>query len=75
MNEEIVVHIFIGIEASLVAQMVKKNLPEMQDTQVLPQVGKIPERKEWLPTLVFVSGEFRGQRNQVGVCKESDTTE
>jgi len=42
-------------------------------------VGKIPWRREWLPTLVFLPGEFHGQRNLVGYspwdCKESDTTE
>ena len=37
-------------------------------------VGKIPWRSKWLPTPVFLPGEFYGQRNLVG-CKESDTTE
>ena len=41
MNEEVVVHIYFGIEVPWLAQMVK-NLPEMQETQVRPQVGKIP---------------------------------
>ena len=27
-----------------------------------PWVGKIPWRREWLPTLVFLLGEFHGQR-------------
>ena len=44
-----------------------------------PWVGKIPWRREWQPTPVFLSGEFRGQRSLVGyspwVCKESDMTE
>ena len=50
-----------SIWASLVAQMVK-NLPAMQETQV----GKIPWRTEWLPTPVFLPGEFQAQRNLVG---------
>ena len=29
-------------------------------------VGKIPWRREWLPTLVFLPGEFHGQRSLVG---------
>jgi len=29
-------------------------------------VGKIPWRREWQPTPVFLSGEFHGQRNLVG---------
>ena len=28
-----------------------------------PWVGKIPWRREWLPTPVFWTGEFHGQRN------------
>ena len=42
-------------------------------------VGKIPWRREWLPTLVFLPGEFHGQRSLGGYspwgCKESDMTE
>ena len=43
------------IEGFLEAQMVK-NLPAMQDTQV-QSLGKIPWRREWLPTAVFLPGE------------------
>ena len=43
-----------------------------------PWVGKIPWRRERLPTPVFLFGEFHGQRNLVGYslwdCKELDTT-
>ena len=42
-------------------------------------VGKIPWRREWQPTPVFLPGEFHGQRSLAGYsplgCKESDTTE
>jgi len=47
-----------------VAQMVK-NLPAMQETQVA-WVGKIPWRREWQPTPIFLPREFHGQRNLVG---------
>ena len=44
-----------------------------------PWVGKIPWRREWLPTPVFLPGEFHGQRSLVGYSpwcfKESDKTE
>ena len=44
-----------------------------------PWVGKIPWRREWQPTPVFLPGEFHGQRSLVGYSswgqKESDTTE
>ena len=42
-------------------------------------VGKIPRRREWLPTPVFLSGEFHRQKSLVGHsprgCKVLDTTE
>ena len=42
-------------------------------------VGKIPWRKAWQPTPVFLQREFHGQGSLVGYspygCKESDTTE
>ena len=42
-------------------------------------VRKIPWRREWLPTPVFLPGEFHGQRSLAGYspwgCKESDMTE
>ena len=44
-----------------------------------PWVRKIPWRREWLPTPVFLPGEFHGQRTLVSCSpwchKESDTTE
>ena len=45
--------------ASLVTQMVK-NLPAMQETWVLSQVGKILWRRGQLPTPIFWPGEFHG---------------
>ena len=30
------------------------------------RVRKIPWRREWLPTAVFLPGEFHGQRNLAG---------
>ena len=43
-----------------------------------PWVRKIPWRKKWQPTPVFLPGEFHGQRSLVGYSpwshKESDTT-
>ena len=53
--------------ASLVAQLVK-NLPRFN-----PWVGKIPWRRERLPTPVFWPGEFHGLYSPWG-CKELDLT-
>ena len=55
-----------------------KNLPAVQETSD-PWVGKIPWRRKWQTTPVFLPGEFHGQRNLAGYspwgCKESDMTE
>ena len=44
-----------------------------------PWVRKIPWRRKWQPTPVFLPEKSHGQRNVVGYspwsCKESDTTE
>ena len=47
--------------ASLVAQMVK-SLPTRQETGFSPWVGKIPWRRKWQPTPVFLPGEFMDRR-------------
>ena len=45
----------------------------------VPWVGKIPWRRKWLPTPLFLPGEFHGQRSLAGYSpwdhKELDTTE
>ena len=61
------------IYIDLVAQMVK-NPPAVQETWVDSWVGKIPWRREWLPTPVFWPGEFHGLYSPGG-REESDTTE
>ena len=64
--------------ASMVAQMVK-NLPALWKTWVQSLGWEDPLEREWLPTLVFLPGEFHGQRSLAGYSpwgrKESDTTE
>ena len=46
-----------------------KNLPanagDIRDMGSIP-VGKIPWRRKWQPTLVFLSRESHGQRSLVG---------
>ena len=68
-------------ELHSVAQVVK-NLPAMQERPEFdPWMGKIPWRREWPPTPVFLPGEFHGQRSLVGYGpwrhkeSESDMTE
>ena len=66
------------VRASLLAQMVK-NLPAVQETRLPFPSRKIPWRREWLLTPVFLPGEFHGQGSLEGYspwsCKESDTAE
>ena len=48
---------------------VVKNLPAVQEPekiQVRSLVRKIPFRKAWQPTPVFLPGEFYGQRSLAG---------
>ena len=47
------------------AQVVK-NLPAKQETWVQSRFGKIPWRREWLPTPGFFPGEFHGWRSIAG---------
>ena len=64
--------------ASLVAQTVK-NTPVMQEAQVQSWAGKIPWRREWQLTLIFLPREFHGQRSLAGyspcASKQLDMTE
>ena len=44
-----------------------KNLPAMQEARGFdPCIRKIPWRREWQPTAVFLSGESQGQRSLEG---------
>ena len=58
---------------SLVAELVK-NPPAVRETWVRSWIGKIPWRRERLPTPVFWSREFHELYSPWG-CKESDMTE
>ena len=67
--------------ASPVALVVKNRLPmrETGETRFSPWVGKIPWRRAWQPTPVFLPGESYGQKSLVGYSlqghTELDTTE
>ena len=56
-----------------------KNLPALEEIRVQSLVRKMPWRREWLSTPVFLPGESLGQRNlggySPGGCKESEMTE
>ena len=59
-----------------------KILPAVQEVQEMwfdPWVGKIPLRRAWQPTPVFLTGESHGQRSLASYgpwgCKELGMTE
>ena len=57
-----------------VAQTVK-NLPLYRRPRFDPSFGKTPWRREGLPNLLFLRGEFHGKRSTHGVSKKLDMTE
>ena len=63
---------------SLVAQRLK-HLLQSQRAGFNPWVGKIPWRRKWQPTPVFLPGKYHGQTSLVGYSpwgrEESDMTE
>ena len=64
--------------ASLVAQMVKI-CPQYRRPEFDSWVRKIPWRREWQLSPIFLPGKFHGQKSLAGYspcgCKESDMTE
>ena len=54
-------------------------MQETAETQAIPLGWEDPLEKEWLPTPVFLPGEFHGQRSLANYSpwghKESDMTE
>ena len=55
------------------------NAADSRDVGLIPGSGKIPWRRKWQPTPVFLPGESHGRGSLVGYSprgrKESDTTE
>ena len=67
------------LRASLVAQVVKNPLVVGDRCRFDPWVGKIPWRRAWQPTPVFLPGKSHGQRSLMGYSpwgpKDPDMTE
>ena len=55
------------------------NARDTEDLDFDPWVRKIPWRRKWQPTPVFLPGKFHGQRSLAGYgpwsCKQWDRTE
>ena len=78
---DIYIYTHTYIWASLMAQWVK-NMPARQDIQemwVQFLIRKIPQRRKWQPSPIFLPEKSHEQRSLVDYslmgCKESDTTE
>ena len=71
--------ITIWLKLGFLSGQTVKNLLQFKRPGFDPRVGKIPWRSEWLPTPVFLPGEFHGLRSWVDYIplgrRESDTTE
>ena len=53
--------------SSLFSGIMVKSLPAVGDPGLVrPSVGKIPWRRKWQPTPVFLPGAFHGQRSLAG---------
>ena len=72
------VHLFFTYRASVVAQWWRVRL-QCRKPGFHPWVGKMPWRRKWQPTPVFLPGKSYGQRNLAGYSpwghKESDMSE
>ena len=73
-NIYIYIYIYIHLWASLMAQM-EKNLPAMRRPGFDPWVGKIPWRREWLLTPIFLPREKEWAEYSLWGHRESDMTE
>ena len=45
----------------------KESICNAGDPGLMPESGRLPWRREWLPTPVFLPGESHGQRSLVGI--------
>ena len=68
-----------GFPGGIVVKNLPVNAGDIREAASIPGIGKIPWKKEWQPTPVFLPGESLGQRRLVGYspwgCKELDRIE
>ena len=77
LSKDLNIIMFLDIWGFFGGSVVKNPLP-MQEMWVSMRVRKIPWRRKWQPTPVFLSGKSHGQSSLVGYSswdckKESDT--
>ena len=68
-----------GYPGALVVKSLPTNVGDVRDEGLIPGSGKIPWRRAWQPTPIFLPGESHGQRSVAGYSpwdlKESNRTE
>ena len=82
-SQELSIYLKVASRMATQVSLVVKNLPasagHLKKLRFDPWVGKIPWRRAWQPTPVFLTGESLGQRSLVGYRpwghKELDVTE
>ena len=75
---EVISYLLVISQVALVVKNQPANAGDIRDSGLI-WVGKIPWRRTWQPTPVFLTGESHRQRNLSGYSpwgrKESDMTE
>ena len=56
----------LGLPGGLVIKNLPASVGDAGDVGLIPGVRKMPWRREWQPTPVFLPGEFHGQRSLGG---------
>ena len=66
-----------GFPGSTRSKEPTSNAGDVTGSDLIPGVGKIPWRRAWQPTPVFLSGESHGQRSLMGYSPwgQTDKTE
>ena len=62
-NGKFSLYIYIGFPGNSDG---KKSACNVGDLGLIPGLGRFPWKSEWLPTPVFLPGDFHGQRNLAG---------
>ena len=59
-------YVILASQVALAAKNLPADAEDIKRRSFDPWVGKIPWRRAWQPTPVFLPGEFHGQRSLVG---------
>ena len=66
LNNRVVVYVFWASQVALVVKNPPAHARDTRDARLILGVGKIPWRRKWQLTPVFLPGKSHGQRSLVG---------